>query len=131
ALCRHLVQQMADADHVGDLAYALDALLRRDLLHAQAELDVLRDIFVGKQCMALKDHAEIAVARLEIVHHASVDTDFPRGRVLETRDYSPRGRLAASGWSDEHNELAVFDRKGQVLDRLNGAERLVEVDELD
>src|SRR5215510_912530 len=113
---------MADTDHVSDLAHPLYALLRRYLLHAQAELDVLRDIFVGKQCVALKDHAEIAVARLEIVHHASVDADFPRGRVLETGDHSQCGRLATAGWSDEHNELTVFDCKAYVLDRVNGAE---------
>src|SRR5262245_45795050 len=113
---------MADTDHVGDLAYALCALLRRDLLHAQTELDVLRDILVGKQCVALKDHAEIAVARLEVVHHASVDADLPRGRVLETGDHSQCGCLAAAGWSDEHNELAVFDREAYVFDRVNGAE---------
>ena len=81
--------------------------------------------------MALKHHAEIAVARLEIVDDAPVDADFARSRILETGDHAQRRRLAAAGRSDEHDELAVFDREVQVLDRLNGAERLVEVDELD
>ena len=81
--------------------------------------------------MALKDHAEIAVARLEIVYDASVDADFSRSRILETGDHAQGGCLAAAGWSDENDELAVFDREVQVLDRLNGAERLVEVDEFD
>ena len=102
-----------------------------DLLHAQAELDVLRDILVRKQRVALKDHAEIAVARLEIVHHAPVDADFARGRILEAGNHAQGGRLAAAGRSDEHDELAVLDGEVQALDRLNGAERLVEIDELD
>src|SRR5215813_14797133 len=113
---------MADTDHVGDLAHPLYALLRRDLLHAQAELDVLRDIFVGKQCVTLKDHAEIAVARLEIVYDAAVDADFARGRILEARDHAQSGRLAASGWSDEHDELAFLDHEIQVFDGVHGAE---------
>ena len=72
--------------------------------------------------MALKDHAEIAVARLEIVYDASVDANFARSRILETGNHAQRGCLATAGWSDEHDELAVFDREVQVLDCLNGAE---------
>ena len=93
-----------------------------DLLHAQAELDVLRHVLVRKQRMALKHHAEPAVARLEIVYDASVDANFARSRVLETGNHAQRGCLATAGWADEHDELTVFDREVQVLHCLNGAE---------
>src|SRR5262249_3322161 len=122
ALPWHLAQQMPDANHIGDFAHALDALLRRNFLHAQAELDVLRDVLMGKQRVSLEHHAEVAVARLEIVDDAPVDANFARSRILKTGDHAQRRRLAAAGWPDEDNELAILNREVQVLDRLNSAE---------
>ena len=125
ALARHLVEQMADAHHLRHFAYAFDAVLRRHLLHAQAELDVLRHVLVREQSVALEHHAEPAVARLQIVDHLPVDADFAGGRILEARDHAQRRGLAASRRPDEHDEFAVLDGEGQVLHRLHGAEILV------
>ena len=100
-----------------------DALRRRHVLHAQPELDVLRDRLVRKQRVALEHHAEPAVARLEIVDHAPVDADFARGRILEAGDHAQRRGLAAAGRPDEHDELAVLDGEAQILHRDDGAER--------
>ena len=120
ALARHLVEQMRDAHHLGHLAHALGALLRRHVLHAQAELDVLRHGLVRKQRVALEHHAEPAVARLEVVDHAAVDPDLARGRILEAGDHAQRRGLAAAGGADEHDELAVLDREVDVLDGDHG-----------
>jgi hypothetical protein len=87
-LTRHLVEQVTDAHHLRHFAHALDALFRRHVLHAQPELDVLRHVLVREQSMALEDHAEPAVARLQVVDHASVDADFAGGRIFETRDHA-------------------------------------------
>ena len=111
--------------------HALDALLGRHLLHAQAEFDVLRDVLVRKQRVALEHHAEVAVARLQIVDHASVDADFARARILEAGDHAQRGGLAAAGRSDEDDEFAVLDGEVQILHRVHRAERFVEIDEFD
>ncbi len=101
------------------------------LLHAQAELDVLRHVFVREQRVALEHHAEIAVARLEIVDHLAVDADFARGRVLEAGDHAQCGGLATAGRPDEDDEFAVLDDEAQVLHRLDGAEGLGEIDQFD
>ena len=81
--------------------------------------------------MTLENHSEIAVARLKIVHDASVDADIPGGRILEAGNHAQSGRLAAAGRPDEDDELAVFDGEVQVLDRLNGAERFIEIAQFD
>ncbi len=101
------------------------------ILHAQAELDVLRHRLVRKQRVALEHHAEAAVARLDVVDHAAVDPDLARGRILEARDHAQRRGLAAAGRADEHHELAVLDRDVDVLHGDDRAERLVQVAELD
>ena len=40
------------------------------------------------------------------------------GDVLEPGDHPQRGGLAATGWADEDEELAVVDLEAQVVDRL-------------
>ena len=114
ALRRHLVEQVGDAHHLGDLGTRFALRSAGTPLHAQAELDVLRDRLVRKQSVALEHHAEAAVARLEIVDHAAVDADLARGRVLEAGDHAQRRGLAAAGRTDEHHELAVLDGEGEI-----------------
>ena len=90
------VEQVGDPHHRRNVAHALGAFLGRDLLHAQAELDVLRHRLVREQRVALEHHAEPAVARLEVVDDAPVDADFAAGRVFETGDHAQRRGLAAA-----------------------------------
>ena len=105
ALARHLVEQVRDVNHIGDLAHALRPLRRRHPLHAQPELDVLPDRLVREQRMGLEHHAEPAVARLEVVDHAPVDADRARARVLEAGDHAQRRGLAAAGRADEARRI--------------------------
>ena len=131
ALVRHLIEQMADAHHLGNLAHPLDPLRPRYVLHAQAELDVLRHRLMRKQRVALEHHAEAAVTRLEIVDDAPVNADFAGGRIFEAGDH-PQGRgLAAPRRPDKDDEFTVCNGAGQVLHRRNRAERLTQVHQLD
>ena len=126
-----LREEVRDADHLRHLVHALLPLRRRNFLHAQAELDVLRHGLVREQGVRLEHHAEPAVARLEVVGHLSIDADLAGGGVLEAGDHAQRRGLAAAGGADEHHELAVLDRARQVVDGHHRPERLGEVDELD
>ena len=81
--------------------------------------------------MALEHHAEAAVARLQVVDHFPVDTDFTGARVLETGDHAQRRGLAAAGRSDEDDELAVLDDEVQILHRLDRAEGFFQIAQLD
>ena len=131
ALARHLVEQMRDVHHLGDLAHALRPLLGRHALHAQPELDVLPHRLVREQGMGLEHHAEPAVARLEVVDHAPVDADLARARVLEAGDHAQGRGLAAARRTHQHDELAILDGQADVAHRDHAAERLAQADELD
>ena len=69
--------------------------------------------------MALEHHAEAAVARLQVVDHAPVDTDFAGCRILEAGDHAQRRGLAAAGRADENDEFAVLDGETQILSPLS------------
>src|SRR5450759_2661821 len=122
---------MTDAHHLRHFAHAFDALFRRHVLHAQPELDVLRHVLVREQSMALEHHAEAAVARLQVVDHASIDADFAGGRILQAGDHAQRRGLAAAGGADEDDEFAVLDGEAQIFHRLHRAERLYQIAQLD
>ena len=130
-LVRHFFEQMADTHHLRHFAHAVYALLRRHLFHAQAELDVLRNVLVREQGVALEHHAEPAVARFQVVDHAPVDADLAGSRILEAGDHAQRRGLAATGGADKDDELAVLDGESQVFHRFDGAERLFQIAQLD
>src|SRR5437867_12208539 len=48
----------------------------------------------------------------------------PRDDILQARDHSQRGRLAAAGRADQHHQLAVADLQIQIFDDGNVAVRL-------
>ena len=124
ALARHLVEQMGDANHIGDLAHApASAPLGGTFFMRSPNSMFCAHRLVREQRMALEHHAEAAVARLEIVDHAPIDADFARARILEAGDHAQRGGLAAAGRADEHDEFAVLDGEADVAHRDDGADR--------
>jgi hypothetical protein len=66
--------------------------------------------------VALEHHGDVAVSRRQIVHHAIADAHLATGDVLEPGDHAQRGRLAAAGWPDQADELAVLDIEVQLVD---------------
>ena len=131
AFTGHLIEQVRDVYHIGNLVHAPRPLRRRHSFHPQSELDVLHDGLVRKKRVRLEHHAEAAVARLEVVDHASVDADLARARVDEAGDHAQRRGLAAAGRPDQHHELAVLDGQAEVAHRDHAAERFAQADELD
>ena len=64
----------------------------------------------------LEDDGDIAVLGLDVVHELVVDVELAAGDVLQAGDHTQRGRLAAAGGTNEHDELAVGDLEVEVLD---------------
>src|SRR6476659_1555607 len=91
------------------LAHASVDLLLRDLLQPQPERDVLVDRQVRVERVALEDHRDVALARRHVVDDALADPQAALADLLQPRDHPQRGRLAAAGWADEHDELLVAD----------------------
>jgi hypothetical protein len=77
----------------------------------------------------LKDHGDIAPARVELVDGLVPDRDLARGDLLESGHHPESRRLAAAGGADEDHELArrdvereVFDRRDVVVDLRHAVE---------
>src|SRR3974377_1339382 len=130
-LARHLIKQVRDAHHFRDLANPLRPFRGRHPLHAQAELDIPLDRFVGKQRMGLEYHPQAAVPWLEVIDHTAVDADLTGAGVLETGNHPQRCGLSAAGWPYKHDKLAVFDGAAEILHRDDPAKGLVQPDKLD
>ena len=99
--------------HLRNLAYAPRPLAAGTFFMRNPNSMFCATVLVGEQRVGLEHHAEPAIARLEIVHHLPVDANSP-ARILEARDQAQCRGLAAARRSDEHDELAVLNRKAQI-----------------
>jgi hypothetical protein len=72
---------------------------------------------VGIERIALEHHGDVAVSRIDSVHHLLADAHRSAGWLVEPRDHAQRRRLATTGGAQQHEQLAVFDVECQVIDR--------------
>ena len=79
----------------------------------------------------LEDHRHIAVLRGEPRDRAAADADLAGGRLVQARDQPQRGRLAAAGRSDQHQQLAVPDLQIKPVDGRHAAVGLAQLFEDD
>ena len=107
SLERHQPQQLLAALAAGAGAHAA---------HAQGELDVLGDRHVAEQGVVLKHQADAALARGDVRDVAAVQGDAPVIDAGEPGDGAQQRALAAAARSQQHEELAVADVEGDVVD---------------
>jgi hypothetical protein len=89
----------------------------RNLLHFQAEGDVLRDRQMREQRQMLEDHVR-APAIGRIGHHiAPADHDIAAARLLEAADDPQQGCLAATRSVPEGEKLSTLDVERDVVER--------------
>src|SRR5262249_29974007 len=81
---------------------------------AQAEGEVVAHAHMRIERVVLEHHGDVAILRLQMVHHPVADGDGAAADVLQPGNHAQRGRLAAAGRSDQHDELAVLDREVEV-----------------
>jgi len=67
-----------------------------DLLVLEAEGDVVGDVEVRKEGVALEHRVDVAAMRRRLRNVLAVEQDPPAGRALEARDHAQRRGLAAA-----------------------------------
>src|SRR5690606_31134899 len=105
-----------EIDPLERLRYALTNLAPLDSLRLQTERDVLEDIQMGHERVALEDHPEAAPLRRKACHIATVHHDAAGGRALEAGDHPKRRRLPAAAGTEQAEELAALDIQEEVVD---------------
>ena len=126
-LRRAALEEIAQVEHVGrdlDLAANLRAL---DLLLLEAEAHVLARGHVRVERVVLEHHGDVALVRLQPADVGVVEQDRAARNQLEPGDAVERGALAASGGTQEGQELAVRNREAEPIDRDHLGEALGEV----
>ena len=114
------------------LADGLRALRLGDLLVLEAERDVVGDVEVREQRVALEHRVDVAAVRRRLRDVLAVEQDAPARRPLEARDHAQRRRLAAARRPDHREELAGRHVEVDAVDGDDvGAERLDELLEPD
>ena len=101
-----LVLHLYQAQH---LVHPARALVTGDLLHAQAEGDVVGDLEVGKQRIVLKHHADSTSLGRQAGDLVTADVDAAGVQRGQPCDGPQQGRLAAAGRPQQGDELAMLD----------------------
>ena len=98
---------------------------------AQAERHVLVHRHVRVQGVVLEDHRDVPLLGMHEVHNSAVDGDFAPADLLEARDETEQGRLAAAGGPDQHHEFTVRDLDIDAVKHFRGPERLSDPGDVD
>ena len=112
------VKELIKVKDLGRLSDLLVDDILRDLAELQAERHVVIHSHMRIQSIILEDHRDIAVLRLDIVHHLAVDLQRTARDILKAGDHAKRRGLSAAGRSDEDDEFLVRDIEVEILDRL-------------
>jgi hypothetical protein len=118
---RLALQVRVETEHGGRVADPPPDLVFRGVPQLQPERQVLFHGHVRVQRVVLEHHRDVAVLRRQVVHHPPADHDGAAGDLFQAGDRPQRRRLAASGRTDEHHELALLHLKVQVVERLDAA----------
>ncbi len=97
-------------DTLGDLGAWQTSLL-------ESEGEVLPDGHMRIERIVLKDHGDVALARIEIGHHFAAKPDLAAGDLLETGGAAQQRRFPASRRAHEDHEFAVRDLEIHARER--------------
>ena len=118
---------MLDPQELRDLVDPLVDLAARHALALEWKADVATDVHVRIEREQLEHEADVALGRALERHVVAVEQNLARRWQLEPRDHPQRRRLAAAGWPQEHEELAVRDCERRLAHRDEIAEALLQV----
>ena len=99
--------------------------------HLQGHTKVSEDRHVGIEGVGLKDHGDIALLGRKSRDGLLANQHLALVLALEAGDDPQQCGLAATGRTDEREELAVGDIERDSLDDLDGTERLGDLPEFD
>ena len=121
-LLRLAAEQFLDLQHAGgfrNLAVDL-GLLRAQHLERKAHILGHRHMRVER--VGLEHHGDAAIRSRHRIHGLAADQQLTGGDLLQPGDHAQQGGLAAAGWADENDQLAVLDGERDVADGLDPAE---------
>src|SRR5690606_21339075 len=80
----------------------------------QPERDIVENILVWKQSIALEDQPDIALVDRHVVNAPPADRNPALGDVDQARDRAQNGGFAASRGSEKRDETSLCDCQGQI-----------------
>src|SRR6266545_2836168 len=125
------VEVTADVEDAGRFLDATLDLRLGDLAQLEAEREVVPDRHMRVERIALEDHRDVAILGRYVVDDALADLQVAARDLLQAGNHPQARRLAATGWADQHHELAVQDAQIQVVYREHVAVFLRDVIERD
>ena len=117
---RPTVKAVRQAQHFRGLAHALRDFRTGMFAQLEAEGQILARGHVGIKRMVLKDHGDVTLFGSNVIHHLTVNGDGAAGNRLKAGNKPQRGRLAATGWTDQHEQFLVRDGQIKIADGING-----------
>ncbi len=129
-LRRPPIEHGRQPEHVRRFADALRNLGFRRLAHLEPEGQVLAHRQMRIERVALKDHGDVAIARLGRGDVDPIHDDGAARQRLEAGDAAQERRLAAARRTDEHEQLAVGDGERDVAQNARRAAILADVYDL-
>src|SRR5208283_1876291 len=81
----------------------------------QCKAHILRNRHVRGKSVVLKDHRDVAVLGIDVGDIAIADPDTSGVQRFQSGHHPQRGRLAASGWTDHNDELAITDDEIEAI----------------
>ena len=112
------------ADDIGDPLQPRIALGARNPAHPQAEDDVLGHVEMRKQRVGLEYHRDLALGRRQIGDICAADHHRAAVGLLQPCDQPQRGRLAATGGSEQDQQRALVGLKADPVHRTRRAPAL-------
>ena len=125
------VLKAGERDHAEHLVDALIYLVPRDFLLAQRESDVLKNVEMGEQGVALENGVDVALIRRQLVYILAHEDDVALVGGGEAADETERGGLAAAGRAKQREKFVVVDIKIDMIQHDLAVKGLCDVFQLD
>lgn len=109
--CLHSLQT-DQPDNIHDLG--MNTLLGQ-LPDLQAVSNIVVNIVVWKQCVALKDHRGITLIRWNMVDKLVTNIDLAPSDLFKPGNHAERRCFAAAGWPEERYEFTGTDIHGDII----------------
>src|SRR5438045_3970399 len=90
-----------------------------DPSHREAEGDVLHHTLVRKDRVVLVHHADVTPVRRHVVDPRTVEEDLAAILLVESGDGTEQRGLAATGRTEQREELPRLDRELDIVERGN------------
>ena len=114
-LLRKALLEAVEVDRVEHLHHALPDLRLRQIAAAQTERDILEDVHVREQRVALEHEAEVPLVQRHMGVVLAVEEDVALHRLGEAADQAERRGFSTAAGAEEADQLALLDVQVQVL----------------